>query len=71
MVSRVPVSYVAAADEVRMGWLRVLQKQGRLLMLRCPFVEGEKAAFMWLIVFASPVIKQLVVKESGFVEDLF
>ena len=59
------------ADEVRMGWLKALQKQGRLLMLRCPFVREEKGAFMWLIVFASPVIKQLVVKKSGFVEDIF
>ena len=70
VVARVPVSYVSTADEVRMRWLKSLQKQGRLLMLRCPMVAAEGSLFMWLVIFASPLIKQMVVKDSGFVEDL-
>jgi hypothetical protein len=69
VVARVPMSYVSGADEVRMRWLKSLQKQGRLLMFRCPF-EGSQEVFMWLVVFASAAVRRLVVKQSGFVEDI-
>ncbi|GLC55390.1 hypothetical protein PLESTB_000982200 [Pleodorina starrii] len=69
VVARVPMSYVSGADEVRMRWLKSLQKQDRLLMFRCPFEAGQEL-FMWLVVFASPAIRRLVVKQSGFVEDI-
>ena len=69
VVARVPMSYVSGADEVRMRWLKSLQKQGRLLMFRCPF-EGSQGLFMWLVVFASAAIRRLAVKQSGFVEDI-
>jgi hypothetical protein len=70
VVARVPVTYISAADEVRMSWLSSLQKQDRLLMRRRP-IGAEQQAFMWLIIFATPVIRQLVVKNTGLVEDLF
>ncbi|GLC75596.1 hypothetical protein PLESTF_001663400 [Pleodorina starrii] len=69
VVARVPMSYVSGADEVRMRWLKSLQRQDRLLMFRCPFEAGQEL-FMWLVVFASPAIRRLVVKQSGFVEDI-
>jgi hypothetical protein len=38
-------------------------------MFRCPF-EGSQEVFMWLVVFASAAVRRLVVKQSGFVEDI-
>ncbi len=52
-----------------MRWLKSLQDQGKLLMCRCP-LGGTEEAFMWLIAFATPAIKRLVVKKSGLVEDI-
>ncbi len=69
IVARVPVTYVSAADEVRMRWLKPLQDQGKLLMCRCP-LGGTEEAFMWLIACATPAVKRIVVKKSGLVEDI-
>ncbi len=42
VVAGVPVTYVSAADEVRMRWLKSLQDQGKLLMCRCPLLGRHR-----------------------------
>ena len=70
VVARVPASYVTGADEVRIQWLKSLQQQDRLFVFRCPFGEADVEVFLWLLVFATPGLKRLVVKKGVRSEDI-